>query len=618
MAVGVVILYRASGVINLAQGAIGALAAIITWQFVAWEYPLWMGIVTGVVAATLTSIAYGRFVAFRLAHADPIIRAVATLGLALVVLGAVNLIWGEWARMLRLPTDSYGFVILDVRVTYTRAIALALSLAFTIGMIVFLNRSRLGLAMRALASRREISALLGIPTLRVDTWAWAISGVIAGVSGVLLANLTRMQPQFLTFMIIPAIAAAIAGRMQSLVIAVAGGLTIGVIEACATPFVAIASYRTLTPFVFAIFALLWLQRFGPVLISSSALGEVTQKISDNPQEQSGRRLMTSIGLAVVAAVALSFVVPALVNDYWLRTLTSAVIVALVALATAIIYAQLGMVSLCQYALVGVGGWFMLRLWYATHVPFEVSLLCGGVGAALFGLIFGLPALRMRGLYLALTTLMIAGGFQVTINAVGFPDGGPGLLGVTITGPRSYMDRPWLAPSDADYFRYCVAALFVGYLIVLWHKRSKVGRAWAMIRRSEACALAASVNIVKYKVWAFTLAGFLTGIAGGLQAGLVGQLNADSFHANESILTFAVTVIGGAFSTIGPVLAGLLSRAMPGLLNDLHIDGNIASIIFGAGLLHALITAPHGVAGQLADLGDKLKSLVSAKRVGEVL
>ncbi len=265
-----------------------------------------------------------------------------------------------------------------------------------------------------------------------------------------------------------------------------------------------------------------------------------------------------------------------------------------------------MVSLCQFALVGVGGWATLRVWHAFHLPVELALLCGGVAAALFGLIFGLPALRMRGLYLALTTLMIAGGFQVVITATDFPDGGTGFIGKIYNAPRLYMSRPELGTSDAGYFRYCVAALAVAYLVILWHQRSHVGRAWAMIRRSEACALSASVNIVAYKAWGFALAGFLAGICGGLLASLVGELDLSSFPASESILLFAVTVIG-------PIVAGLLLRAVPGLLNDWHIDGNIATIVFGAGLLHALITAPNGVSGQILDAVQAIRMRASAGR-----
>jgi branched-chain amino acid transport system permease protein len=314
----------------------------------------------------------------------------------------------------------------------------------------------------------------------------------------------------------------------------------------------------------------------------------------------GRNRIAWIAIGAIAAAALYFL-PGLLSDYWLRTLISATALALASLSVSVLFAQLGMVSLAQYGLLGVGGWFALRIAHGTGLPFELALLGGGVVAAFVGFVVGLPALRMRGLYLAIITLMMAGAIQVLISAFGFPDGGPGLLGKS-SGARLMMPRPLLAGGDEAYFRYSIIVVALCFLLVALHVRARPGRAWAMIRRGEVCALAGGVNIVAYKVWAFTLAGFLAGIAGGLLAGGVGQLDGSAFPASQSILLFALTIVGGAYSWFGPIVAGLLLRAFPALLNDFHVDGNIATMIFGAGLLHALITAPQGAAGQIADIG----------------
>ena len=304
--------------------------------------------------------------------------------------------------------------------------------------------------------------------------------------------------------------------------------------------------------------------------------------------------------AVIALAAL-YVLPDLLSDYWLRTFISAISLGICCLSASLLFAQLGMVSLAQFGLLGVGGWFALRISHGLGVPFEIALLTGGAAAAIVGVIVGLPALRMRGLYLAIITLMMAGAIQVLISAFGFPDGGPGILGKSSTA-RMMMARPWLAAGDEAYFRYAIVVFALCYALVYAHIRARPGRAWAMIRRSEVCAIACGVDIVWYKVWAFTLAGFLAGISGGLLAGGVGQLDGLAFPASQSIMVFALTIVGGAYSWLGPIIAGLMLRALPALLNDFHVDGNIATMVFGAGLLHALITAPQGVAGQLADAG----------------
>jgi branched-chain amino acid transport system permease protein len=603
--VGLVVLYRASGVLNLAQGALGALSALLAWQIADSGGPQWLGWIAAVAASTALALFYGRLIAPRLAHSDPIVRAVATLGFALIILGFCEFIWGEWPRSLRLPSDTVSFELIGVRVTATRAIAFALGLAVTVGMILFLNRSRLGLSMRALANDREISGLVGVPVLRVDAWAWVISGVLSGVSGIFLGNMVRLQVIPLTYMVIPAVAAALLGRLTSLTAVVIGGLVIGVLEAIASPFPEISAYRSATPFVVAGLALLWYQRGGLTLSRMDQFRSVAT--SHQPSNSLWHELRIGIVLAIVVAVA----VPYLASAYWLKTFTGVIIISLCSLSVAVLYAQLGMVSLCQYALFGVGGWVALRLYHGFHIPFEIDLLAGGVAASIFGVIFGLPALRMRGLYFALITLMIAAAFQVFIGAIGLPDGGPGWSGKVYAGLRQYMPHPPLAPSDAAYFRYVVGVVAVGFAAVMLIQRTRAGRAWALIRRSEPVAVAMGVNIVAYKVVAFAIAGFFAGVAGALMAANIGQLDGRAFPASDSIMMFALTVIGGAFHWSGPVFAGLLLRAVPGLLTDWHIDGNLATMVFGAGLLHALITAPAGVSGQVVALGRAIGSKLSA-------
>jgi len=259
-AVGIVVLYRASGVVNFAQGAVGALAAFISWSIVERGGPESLSWLAGVTVATLVSLAYGRLIAPRLVSTDPITRAVATLSFGLILLGFMGYLWGEAPRRLRLPTDTMSFELLGVRVTLTRAIAFGLGVSVTAIVMLFLAHSRMGLQMRALASNRELSAMLGVRVFRIDGWAWVISGVLAGVSGVLLADLQRLSGQTLTFAVIPAIAAAVIGRFASLPATVAGALAIGVCEALLTPVPVIGPFRSATPFIFAVGAMLWMQR----------------------------------------------------------------------------------------------------------------------------------------------------------------------------------------------------------------------------------------------------------------------------------------------------------------------------------------------------------------------
>ena len=293
------------------------------------------------------------------------------------------------------------------------------------------------------------------------------------------------------------------------------------------------------------------------------------------------------------------VVSAIANGLWLKILTSVAIYTLTAASIALLYRRLGLVSLAQVAMMGIGGWVALRLAHGTSLPFEMNVLCGGFLAGLVGMVLSYPALRMRGLYLALVTLMAAGGFSVLINVIQFPNGGEGFTGFAVRSV-AYMPRPLIAQSDTAYLRYCAAVTALGFLLIRWHETTRPGRAWAMIRRSEACAISAGVNVTLYKVWGLALSGFLAGIAGGLLAGNLQLLDARSFPAGESVLIFALTIVGGAWHWFGAILTAILYRLLPALLNDVGINGNAAYIIFGAALIHALMSAPMGIAGQLSD------------------
>ena len=261
--VGLVVLYRASGVVNFAYGALGGLAAMVCWQIIDLEYADWIGWLAGVSAATVLSWAYGRFIAPSLTHQDRIVRAMATLGFALMVMGMAQWYWGDEPRRLVLPTDSGGLEFDGRRlISYTRLLALVLAAFMTLSMLWLLARTPLGLRMRALQSNRVLSGLLGVRVKNVDTWAWTMAGVFAGITGLFMGNMVRLNPTVLTFLVIPAMAAAVVGRLVSLPLTVIGGLLIGVIEALTTLAPQISRYGSATGFVVAILAILWQQRKG--------------------------------------------------------------------------------------------------------------------------------------------------------------------------------------------------------------------------------------------------------------------------------------------------------------------------------------------------------------------
>jgi len=265
--VGLVVLFRATGVVNLAYGAVGAFGALITWQLIneaGWNE--WLAFAACVLFGGVITLVYGYFFGPLLAQRDPLVKATATLGVLLILLGLASWIWGDDARSIVLPTTSEGFNIGEVRVNYTQILALALALVVTGGTAVFLQATKLGTAMRSLANDREITAMLGVPVRRVEAAAWLGSGLLSGLTGLLLSNLVGLDMVGLTFLVIAALAAALIGQLQSLWVTLLAGLAIGIVQACATPFESIGGYRSMTPFLFAIVALLWFARKQPALV----------------------------------------------------------------------------------------------------------------------------------------------------------------------------------------------------------------------------------------------------------------------------------------------------------------------------------------------------------------
>lgn len=258
--IGIVVLYRATGVLNFASGAAGAAGAMTAWQIVAWGWWPPLSWLACVLVALVLTLAYGRFIAPQLAWRDPVVKAVATLGYALILLGLVSFLWIDEPRSITLPTDDVGVRLLGMRITATRLIVFAASILVVVGIWLFLSRTKVGLQMRALANDRTLAALLGIPILRVETIAWGIAGLMAGFTGLMFANLIRLEPVVITFMVIPSIAAAICGRLESLLLVLLGGLSMGVIENLLTLSEVFRGVRPIAPFVIAALVLLWYQR----------------------------------------------------------------------------------------------------------------------------------------------------------------------------------------------------------------------------------------------------------------------------------------------------------------------------------------------------------------------
>ena len=320
----------------------------------------------------------------------------------------------------------------------------------------------------------------------------------------------------------------------------------------------------------------------------------------------------AVGVALLLVAILG--APALLSTYWLDVLTEVSVYTVVCLGLGVLVGRVGLVSLCQAAILALGAWVSARLLFATSLPFPMVLVIAGAVTVVLGTLLGLPALRLSGLFLALITLMLAGTVTLVLTNTQFPNGGPGFLAHTDATTGHAIRRPALAESDAGYFRYTVVVGVVMALLALAHLRSKAGRAWAAIRQSEAAAIAAGVNVTLYKLWALALASFVTGVAGGLLAGDVGRLYVVQFPTIANIVLLAAVLMGGVYSLWGALVAGMLVKLLPALLDNWGLPADLLTILFGVGILQVLVTAPGGLAAQVPrDLARAGRSIAGGAR-----
>jgi len=324
-----------------------------------------------------------------------------------------------------------------------------------------------------------------------------------------------------------------------------------------------------------------------------------------------RRSLISTTVIAAALLLALFALPPLMSLYYTDTMTQVAIYSIVALGLGLLVGRVGLYSLGQLAVLAIGAWTGARLLFATGQPFILVLIEAGLVTMIIGSLITLPALRLRGLYLALITLMLAGAVTVILATVNFPNGGGGFSGYNGNQLHTpHIRRPSFAGTDPAFYRFSVIVAIVMFLLVFIHLRTRPGRAWAAIKQSEPAALAAGINTTFYKLWALALSAFVTGVAGALLAGADGQLYSIDFPVQNSISLLAVVLVGGAFSLAGAVVAAFLQSFVPALLQVWGVQQDWLTIIFGIGVLQVLATAPGGIADQFPKDMMKLYGLIS--------
>jgi len=591
LGLGLVLVHRSSGVVNFAHGA---MAMCVTYVFAELRADADVAFVPALAlslgfAALLGLVVYG--LVFRpLRTAPPLSRVVASVGLLAVLQAAVVLRFGSDARPVAAILPARPLTVLGLVVPRDRLYLAALVVAAAAALWAVHRFTRFGVASRAAAEDATAAALLGWSPDALAAANWVMASVLAGLAGILVSPVTALNPVTYTLLVVPALAAALVGRLSSFGVTVAAALALGMAQSELLllqerfSWIPRSGAREALPLVVVLAAL--------ALGAGHGLGRGAAPQARLPLALCPRRPLAWSAAGVVAAsVGLVALAPperlALVNS---------MIGAVVCLSLVVLTGYVGQISLAQMAFAGVAGFTLSKLGDGLGVPFPVAPLLAAVAAAAVGLVVALPALRLRGLSLAVVTLAAAVAVEELVFKSPALTGGFGGSRV----PEASILGIDLGLATARPFGFLVLAVLTAVgLGVAALRRGPAGRRMLAVRANERAAAVSGVDVVATKLAAFALSAFVAGLAGAMLGYGQGQLSFGSFGVFVSLSYLAVAYVGGIASIAGALVGGLLADGglAFGVLGRAAGLGRYQLLVSGAALVAVAVLRPEGIVGR---------------------
>lgn len=623
LALGLVLSHRTSGVVNFAHAAMGMYVAFAYFEFrETGEVVLpFLGLpdrvylvprptlATALLFAALLAAALGLVVyllVFRpLRQAPPLARVVASLGLLLYLQEIVRLRFPvSGASTVRrrpvLPDDPIH--LLGTTVTQNRVLLLLLAVGATVALSAVFRFTRFGLATRAAAGNEKGALLLGISPDRLGAVSWAAASVLAGFAVILIEPIAGISPTTTTLLVIPALAAALLGRLESFAVTTATGIAIGMLQSLILGW----AVRPDTTWVPEWLPTTGLQQFVPVLVIIAVLvwrGDVlpdraaisSKRLPPSPEPRNVLPWTVVLvgGTAAVLATA---------GSEYRHAVIISLVFALLTLSVVVVTGFSGQISLAQLAFAGVAGFASIQL-TEQRVPFPIALVLAAGLATLIGIIVGYPATRVRGMSLAIATLAMAVAVEELVLAS--PSFSGGHAGSSAPRPFLFGIDVGVGATGADNFRpafgyLCLGVLTLATLGVVNLRRNRTGLRWLAVRANERAAAAAGIDVTRAKLGAFAVSSFLAGLCGVLMAFSVTTLSPTSFMVIGALVAVALTYLAGVSSVSGALLAGALAQA--GIITTAMASrggGDADTYVFafsGIALILTAIFAPEGITG----------------------
>ena len=612
---GLVLKYRSAGVVDFAHGAVAMFIAYVfvnLRSFGELELPLVLlphqislnggaGLSTGpaivislVYAAVLGLLLY--VIVYRpLQSASPLTRVCASVGVMLTLQAIAVLNYSTEPVTTNPIFPSSGLSLAGITFPEDRLYFTGVVVVISVALALVYRYTRFGLATRAGAENDKGAALTGISATRIAGQNWVIATVLAGVAGILIAPVSSLDPTSYTLFVVPALAAALIGRIQSFWITALAGLLIGCAQSEIEKLVSVFSWLPQQglpdslPFVVIIVVM--------AVRARSVLARGGETAERNPSVGLPRAPLRTAAVCFVIGLILLLTLDNVLRFAFISSLT----VTCVALSVVVLTGYVGQVSLAQMSLAGIGGFMLGHISTAWGIGFPWSLLLAGLCAVPVGLVIGLPALRLRGVNLAVVTLGFASALDAVLFTVESFTGGTG--GLPIPPPRlPGLNLAISSGSSTNRVVFGVLVLVVVILLGLLVARLRLGPTGRMllaIRSNERAAGSVGINVAQGKLLAFALAAFIAGIGGALTGYMQGELTADSFAAFTSIGLLAIVFVAGVGRIAGAVVAGIMFSAAGLFVTFLNLHLNIGSyqaIVAGLALVLTAVQNPDGITG----------------------
>jgi sulfate-transporting ATPase len=584
-AIGLVLVYRGSGVVNFAQAAMGMVGAYVYYEFrVEQGLAQPVAVVAGLVGSALLGAVFYLVIIRRMGNASQLARIVATLALLVVLLGAASLRYGPLPKLVPSMLPTGPVEILGASVGADRIWIFLLVVALTAVLWLVYRFTTFGVATTAVAENPRAAAALAISPDLVATANWAVGAGLGALAAIFLVPITGLGPANVTLLVIPVLAAAVIGGFRSFPITTAAGCAMGIGQSLATRYVEEPGWGAAVPFL-AVTAFL--------IVKGRVVAGKDERFGRMPALGTGRVAPVLVAFGAVASVVCIWW---LFPTDWLDAFALQLMIAIVLMSFVVVTGFAGQLSLAQYAFAGVGALAAAFLVDRWDWPLELAIVAGILVTVPVGLVLGLAGIRTRGVNLAIVTLgfalaleaVVFGNVKYTGGVVGFSEADPTLFGVHVSA-ITHAER---------YATVALIALVLVGLMITNLRRGRAGRRLIAVRTNERAASALGVSVLGAKLYAFVLGGMIAGLGGILLCFRQPTLRFGEFASIQSILNLQNAVLGGVGTVAGPLAASGIAPGTLGQQIFSFIGDDVAVYLViagGVGLLMLLTYAPDGLA-----------------------